>query len=428
MFRAFAFAASACSLAFGIAPAAADSVADFYKGKTVSLIIGYSAGGGADLWARFIARHLGRHIPGNPSVIVQNMPGGSGLAAVNYVYNTVPQDGTRIILPSVTVSTAAAMGMPNVRWDTLKFNWLGNLVRDAQSCVASGQSGIKSVTDAREREIIFGSDGATNSTGQHPRLLATLFGYKLKIITGYGGTAQVRLAMERGEVEAVCSVWASSVLGPQRADIDSGKLVPIVQMGTKKHPIFGNAPMVYELTQSKQDLQLMQFVFSPGGNLKGPCRGAGHAGGSGRCATGRVLGHGALARAQGRRREAATGGRSHGLEGNRSGDPRGARSSGRRHRPRQGHDEVTSSATLPFIRGVPFNPALCQRGGTEIGRLQNRNARHQAGRLSFRWSKSQTSISNCTNPDRDRRFSSCMAPKASTRANRSSLRSPPSAA
>ena len=265
MFRAFAFVASACSLALGAAPAAAaDSVADFYKGKTVSLIVGYSAGGGADLWARFIAHHLGRHIPGNPIVIVQNVPGGSGLTAVNHVYNTVPQDGTRIILPSVTVPTAAAMGMPNVRWDTLKFNWLGNLVRDAQSCVASGRSGIKSVADAREREIIFGSDGATNSTGQHPRLLATLFGYKLKIITGYGGTAQVRLAMERGEVEAVCSVWASSVLGPQRADIDSGKLVPIVQMGTKKHPIFGDAPMIYELTQSKPDLQLMQFVFSPG--------------------------------------------------------------------------------------------------------------------------------------------------------------------
>src|ERR1041384_8186014 len=258
-----AFAALACSLAFGAAPPAAASVADFYKGKTVSLIIGYSAGGGADLWARFMARHLGRHIPGNPNVILQNMPGGSGLAAVNYVYNTVPQDGTRIILPSVSVPTAAAMGMPNVRWDTLKFNWLGNLARDAQSCVASGRSGIKSIADASEREIIFGSDGATNSTGQHPRLLATLFGYKLKIITGYGGTGQVRLAMDRGEVEAVCSVWASSALGPQRADIDSGKLVPIVQMGTKKHPIFGNAPMVYELTQRKSDLQLMRFVFGP---------------------------------------------------------------------------------------------------------------------------------------------------------------------
>src|SRR4029078_744257 len=132
VFRAFAFTAFSISLAFGAAPAAADPVSDFYRGKTVSLIVGYSAGGRADLWARFIARHLGRHIPGNPNVIVQNMPGGSGLAAVNYVYNAVPQHGTRLILPSVIVPTAAAMGMPNVRWDTLKFNWLGNLVRDAQ--------------------------------------------------------------------------------------------------------------------------------------------------------------------------------------------------------------------------------------------------------------------------------------------------------
>jgi tripartite-type tricarboxylate transporter receptor subunit TctC len=264
VFRAFAFAALACSLTLGAAPATADSVADFYKGKTVSLVVGYSAGGGADLWARFIARHLGKHVPGNPNVIVQNMPGGSGLTAVNHVYNIVPQDGTRIVLPSVTVPTAAAMGMPNVRWDTLKFHWLGNLARDAQSCIASGRSGIKSVADAREREIIFGADGFSNSTGQHPRLLAALLGYKLKVIAGYGGTGEIRLAMERGEVEASCSVWASSLVGPQRADIDSGKLVPIVQMGTKKQPVFGNAPLVYELTQSKPDLQLMQFVFGPG--------------------------------------------------------------------------------------------------------------------------------------------------------------------
>ena len=120
MFRVFAFAAFACSLVFGAGPAAADPVADFYKGKTVSLIIGYSVGGGADLWARFIARHLGRHIPGNPNVIVQNMPGGSGLAAVNYLYNAVPQDGTRIILPSVSVPTAAS-SLPSRK---LSSNWL----------------------------------------------------------------------------------------------------------------------------------------------------------------------------------------------------------------------------------------------------------------------------------------------------------------
>jgi len=254
----------ACTLALGVAPATADPVADFYKGKTVVIVVGYSAGGGADLWARFMARHLGDHIPGKPNVIVQNMPGGSGLTSVNHVYNIVPQDGTRIILPTVTVPTAAAMGMSNVRFDTLKFKWLGNLARDAQSCVASGRSGVKSIAEASKREIVVGSDGATNSTGQHPRLLAALLGYKIKVITGYAGTAQVRLAMEAGEVEGACSIWASSLLGPQRTDVDSGKLVPIVQMGSKKLPIFGNAPTVYELTQNEQDLQLMRFVFGPG--------------------------------------------------------------------------------------------------------------------------------------------------------------------
>jgi tripartite-type tricarboxylate transporter receptor subunit TctC len=264
VFRALFFVAIACSFALGSAPAAADSVADFYKGKTVFIVVGYSAGGGADLWARFIARHLGNHIPGRPNVIVQNMPGGSGLTSVNHVYNIVPQDGTRIILPTVTVPTAAAMGMTNVRFDTLKFKWLGNVARDAQSCVASGRSGVKSIAEAKTRDIVLGSDGATNSTSQHPRLLAALLGYKLKIITGYPGTAQVRLAMEAGEVEGVCSMWASSLLGPQRADVDSGKLVPIVQMGSKKLPIFGNSPTVYELTQNEQDLQVMRFVFGPG--------------------------------------------------------------------------------------------------------------------------------------------------------------------
>ena len=264
MFRVLSFVAIACCLAIGSLPAAADSVADFYKGKTVYIVIGYSAGGGADLWARFVARHLGNHIPGKPSVIVQNMPGGSGLTSVNHVYNIVPQDGTRIIMPTVTVPTAAAMGMTNVNFETLKFKWLGNVARDAQSCVASDRSGVKSIAEASKREIVLGSDGATNSTSQHPRLLAALLGYKLKIITGYPGTAQVRLAMEAGEVEGVCSMWASSLLGPQRADVDSGKLIPIVQMGSKKLPIFANAPMVYELTQNQQDLQLMRFVFGPG--------------------------------------------------------------------------------------------------------------------------------------------------------------------
>lgn len=243
--------------------ARAESAADFYKGKTVSVVVGFAAGGGADLWGRFFAKHLGNFIPGKPTVIVQNLTGASGFAAINSVYNVGPHDGTRIIMPTVSAPTAKALGYPNVRWDTLKIQWLGNLVKDAPACVASGRSGIKSITEASKREIIFGSDGASNSTSGHPKTLAALLGYKIKVIVGYAGTSQVRLAMDKGEVDAVCSFWASSALGPQRADMDSGKLVPIVQMGESKYPIFGNAPTAYSLAKNKEDLQVMRFVFGP---------------------------------------------------------------------------------------------------------------------------------------------------------------------
>jgi len=243
--------------------ASADPVEEFYKGKTVSIIVGFSPGGGADLWGRFVARHLGHFIPGKPSVIVQNMTGASGFKAVNYVYNVGPRDGSLIVAPTVAAPTAKALGMPNVQWDTLKFQWLGNMVKDTSSCVASKRSGIKSITEARNREIIFGSDGASNSTAQHPKILAALLGYKVKIITGYEGTSRVRLAMDKGEVDAVCSFWASAALGPQKEDMASGRLVPIVQMGSKQDPVFGDAPTAYSLTQNKEDLQAMRFVFGP---------------------------------------------------------------------------------------------------------------------------------------------------------------------
>lgn len=258
-----AFAALVGALA-AAQPASADAIAEFYEDRDVVIVVGFSAGGGSDLWGRFLARHLGEHIPGKPNVIVQNMTGASGFTAINHVYTVGPHDGTRIILPTVSAPTARALGFPGVRWDTLKFQWLGNLTRDAQSCVASGRSGLTSIVEAEDREIVFGSDGEANSTARHPRLLANLLGYKIKVITGYQGTAQVRLAMETGEVDAVCSFWASSALGPQRADIDSGKLVPIVQMGSRKHAIFDGAPVVYDLARNDEERQIMRFIFGPG--------------------------------------------------------------------------------------------------------------------------------------------------------------------
>jgi tripartite-type tricarboxylate transporter receptor subunit TctC len=140
-------------------------------------------------------------------------------------------------------------------------NVLGTLTQDTQACAASGRSGVKSITEAADKEMIFGATGASSTAAQHERLLANLLGYKIRIVTGYQGTAQMRLAMETGELSASCALWASEALGPQRQDYESGKLVPIVQMGSKPHPVFGKAPVVYDLAKNEEQRRVMRVVF-----------------------------------------------------------------------------------------------------------------------------------------------------------------------
>ena len=154
-------------------------------------------------------------------------------------------------------------GHPGARWDMFKLQWLGNLTRDASACVASGRSGIKSIEEARDREIIFGASGMSAPSAIQPLSFANILGYKTKVVAGYGGTAQTRLAMEKGEMDATCSFWASLALGPQKQEIETGKLVPIVQLGSKKHPVFGNAPLVYDLARNEEDRKVMRFIYGP---------------------------------------------------------------------------------------------------------------------------------------------------------------------
>ena len=255
-------AATTLAAATSIAPpASADTVRDFYKDKTVSIIIGFGAGGGADEFAHYLARHLAKFIPGQPTVIVQNMPGAGGLTALGSLYNAGPFDGTRIMLTSPSHTLAQITGSKSVRYDLLKMNVIGTLTQDTQACAASGRSGFKSITEASGKELIVGATGASSTAAQHARLLANLLGYKLRIITGYQGTAQMRLAMETGETSAACALWASQALGPQRQDYESGKLVPIVQMGSKPHPVFGKAPVAYELAKDDDQRRVMRIVF-----------------------------------------------------------------------------------------------------------------------------------------------------------------------
>jgi len=242
-------------------PARAEAVSDFYKDKTVSIVIGFGVGGGADEFAHYLARHMAKFVPGQPPVIVQNMPGAGGLTALGTLYNAGPFDGTRIMLTSPSHTLAQITASKSVRYDILKMNVIGTLTRDTQACAASGQSGVRSITEASTRELIVGATGASSTAAQHARLLVNLLGYKLRIITGYQGTAQMRLAMETGETSAACALWASQALGAQKQDYESGKLVPIVQMGSKPHPVFGKAPVAYDLARDEEQRRIMRIVF-----------------------------------------------------------------------------------------------------------------------------------------------------------------------
>jgi tripartite-type tricarboxylate transporter receptor subunit TctC len=258
-----ALVAATAAVATVTAPAKSDAISEFYNKNNLTIVIGYSPGGGADLFARFLARHIGKHIPGKPTVLVQNMPGSGGIKALNHFYNVGAQDGSRTILTSATHTLAQLLGRKNIRYDVNKMQWLGTLTQDTTSCVVAGRTGIKSITDAKDRQIVFGATGASSTSNQHPVLMRDLLGYKIKIVTGYKGTAKVRLAINTGEVDAVCAFWASQALGPLANQIKSGKLVPIVQMGTKPHRAFGNAPVIYDLAKNDTERAIMRTVFKP---------------------------------------------------------------------------------------------------------------------------------------------------------------------
>jgi len=259
--RVAAFAVSLAGLLASTPPASADAVADFYKGRTVTLTIGFAPGGGADTFARFLALHLGQHLPGKPTIIIQHMPGAGGLNALNHIHGSGPFDGSRLILTSPSHTLAQVIGSKTVRYDLLKMNTIGTLTRDTSSCAASGRSGIKSIMEGRDREIIVGATGRSSSAAQQSWLLANLLGLKLKVVAGYRGTGPIRLAMETGEVEVVCAFWASQALGRQKADVQSGKLVPIVQMSSKPHPALGKAPVAYDLAKNDEDRRTMRVIF-----------------------------------------------------------------------------------------------------------------------------------------------------------------------
>ena len=199
------------ALALLAVPVAAQgqTVAEFYKGKTVNVYIGVGVGGEYDIQARLVARHIGKHIPGNPTVVPQNMTGAGGLRMINYLYNIAPKDGANIGMIANAFPAMQAVGIPGVQFDAAKMQWLGTIAPGVETMAVWHTTGVKSIEDARKREVVAGASARGAITFIYPQMMNEFLGTKFKIVTGYPGGNQINLAMERGEVEARNNTWSS---------------------------------------------------------------------------------------------------------------------------------------------------------------------------------------------------------------------------
>jgi tripartite-type tricarboxylate transporter receptor subunit TctC len=208
-----------CSMA--ATPLSAQSLADFYKGKQIRMVVGTEAGQDYDTWARLVARHMRQYLPGNPVFVVENMPGAGSLIAANHLYNKAAQDGTTLGMVSRNIPNYALMRQPNANYDPLKFNWIGSPEITHRGCYARADAGIKSPEDLFVRELVVGGDGAGTALTETPLLLKNLLGMKFKVIDGYKGATAVILAMERGELEGICQT-TSAFQGTAQHLLDDG--------------------------------------------------------------------------------------------------------------------------------------------------------------------------------------------------------------
>jgi tripartite-type tricarboxylate transporter receptor subunit TctC len=240
----------------------AQGAADFYKGKSIDLFIGYSAGGGYDIYARSLARYMGRHIPGNPRIVPKNMPGAGSLVLANWLYNVAPKDGTAFGIIGRGTGFDPLLGSKKAQFDAARFNWIGSMNDEVSVCVAWHASGISTLDQVKQRELTVGGTGPAADTDQFPKVLNGTIGTKFKVVTGYPGGNDVDLAMERGEVMGRCGWSWSSVIATHRHWLDDKKINVLVQLSMRKHPDLPNVPLIMDFAKNDEETQIFNLVFA----------------------------------------------------------------------------------------------------------------------------------------------------------------------
>jgi tripartite-type tricarboxylate transporter receptor subunit TctC len=237
----------------------AQSANEFFRGKTISLQVGFGTGGEDDLWARTISRHIGNHIPGKPTMVVQHMPGSGGLLVANRLYAAAARDGTVVGMVNRGIPFEPLLGGQGAKFDALKFNYVGSPGRDTTVCAARKDAQVQTLQDLYTKELTVGGTGSGADTAIYPQFLSALLGMKFKLVQGYKGSGQIQLAMERKEVEGICLAYDSLLRGNLARQ---GQINVLLQAGLAPDPRIKNVPQGLQAARSPEDRQALELFFA----------------------------------------------------------------------------------------------------------------------------------------------------------------------
>jgi tripartite-type tricarboxylate transporter receptor subunit TctC len=252
---------AAVAVLAGLAPAHAQSVEDFYRGKSITLAIGFTPGGGYDLYARHLARHMSKHIPGNPAIVPQNMAGAGSLRAANFIYSAAPKDGTAFGTFARTTGLNPLLES-GATFDGTKFTWLGSVTNDISLCVTWHTSKADNWENFLKVPTALGGQAPSSEPDIFANLYKNVFGAPIKLVAGYPGTNEITLAMERGEVDGLCGLSWSTIKTRHLAWLKEKKINLLVQASFKKDPEIGNVPLVMEATKDTEKLQILKLILA----------------------------------------------------------------------------------------------------------------------------------------------------------------------
>jgi tripartite-type tricarboxylate transporter receptor subunit TctC len=242
------------------ASARAQTVEDFYRNRTITILVGFSAGGGYDLYARVLGRHLGRHVPGSPAIVVQNMPGAGSLKATQYIYSVAPKDGS--VLATVSRGMLTEPLLNDAKFDAIRLSWIGSITSETSVCATWHTSPVKAWSDMFARDFTLGGSGTGADPDSFALILRNVFGAKVKLVTGYPGGNDINLAMERGEVEGRCGWSWSSIKSQKLGWLREGKISLLAQFGMEKPADLPDVAMAIERATTDEQRQVLRLLIA----------------------------------------------------------------------------------------------------------------------------------------------------------------------